>query len=516
MRHSLILLLAASLTAAGDLTQLARIDIEKATLDDVVKLAGEPEAYIGRTGQKLSKAELPAVFLARFAGRIEAMVLGREVQELRFHTPGIAGPNGIEVGWSLEQAMKAVGPPTSVVEGQPRADFGPGVLYKDIGGEKGRHYFHNDELRVRMFFHEGKVSALYLVRKRGQSDRGGPRPPVVTELKKFDDIRHLPSLGMPRDASRLDLTGMGEVLPTLTFNRKSQWPAAERMPKGVDPVKLLETGMDPGLGIRGIHRQGITGKGVNVAILDQSLYTDHPEYAAQIAAYHDTGSGSDFSMHGPAVASLLVGANTGTAPGARLYFSANPQGLAAREHFAKGLEWVLEENRKLPAGRKIRVVSVSAAPSGKGSPFGESNPAWDQLVERAEREDVVVLDCTGHHGITQSCWFEGDRDKPSGCTPGFPGLMVQTRPGRLAVPSSPRTTAEEYVKGDFGYQYTGRGGLSWTTPYVAGVLALGWEVRPELRGKRMLELLFESAYVRPDGTKVIDPPAFVKLVKAAR
>jgi hypothetical protein len=77
---------------------------------------------------------------------------------------------------------------------------------------------------------------------------------------------------------------------------------------------------------------------------------------------------------------------------------------------------------------------------------------------------------------------------------------------RLLVPCSPRTTAEEYVKGQCEYQYCHRGGLSWGIPYCAGVLALGWQVRPDITGPQMRELPFASAYTTAEGTKIINPP----------
>ena len=50
-------------------------------------------------------------------------------------------------------------------------------------------------------------------------------------------------------------------------------------------------------------------------------------------------------------------------------------------------------------------------------------------------------------------------------------------------------------------------------PYVAGVLAMGWQVNPDLTNEQMLEMLFASAYVTEDGLKVIDPKAFIDRVK---
>jgi subtilisin family serine protease len=320
-----------------------------------------------------------------------------------------------------------------------------------------------------------------------------------------------------KDLSKLDLSGKKGLIPTLRFNQKTVWPQPDKMPPGSKPDKVLKDGMNPGLGIRKLHRQGITGKGVNVAIIDQPLYQDHPEFTGKIVAYHDVGCGSESSMHGPAVASLLVGKNCGTAPDARLYYAAAPSWTKDTAYQAKALNWIIEQNRKLPASKKIRVVSVSAAPSGTGSPFDKNQEMWDKACALAEAENILVLDCTNHHGIISPCWY--NRSTPESvirCTPGYPGRESRTYTGRILVPTSPRTTAEEFNKGDFSYQYCSRGGLSWAIPYCAGVLALGWQIQPEIGPEQMRELLFKSAYIHKSGNRIINPNGFIRLVRKAR
>ena len=52
-------------------------------------------------------------------------------------------------------------------------------------------------------------------------------------------------------------------------------------------------------------------------------------------------------------------------------------------------------------------------------------------------------------------------------------------------------------------------------PYVAGVLALGWQVNPDLDAQTMKDLLLASAWVNGQGCHMIDPPAFIELVRAS-
>lgn len=348
---------------------------------------------------------------------------------------------------------------------------------------------------------------------RGERLAFGGADPDTSGLKAYDDVRKVGGRYVSKDISGLDLRKSGDIIPTLWFNQDTEWPAM--MPPGCDPDEILEKAKNPGLGVRKLHEEGITGKGVNVAIIDQPMYLDHPEFEGKVKAYRDFGCGSQSSMHGPAVASLLVGDTIGTAPGADLYFAAVPSWLGDSAYFAQALEWIVEENSKLPENDKIRAVSVSAAPSGNGTPFSINNELWDEAVRKAEEAGIAVLDCTSHHGFVAPCYYNGgDPEEPSSYKGGFPSEKFFNRmPDHIFVPTSPRTTAEEYVKGEYKYQYTGQGGLSWGIPYCTGVMAMGWQINPDLTWEQMIDLLFESAYKANEGTPIIDPPAFIESVK---
>jgi len=497
--------------------RVAQLDIDKATLDDVIRIFGEPEKYVWG-GKTFTKDNLPSTYIAAYPDNFSAVISGGKVNELRFEGQGsgYVFKGKLQVGSSLDEVLEVLGQPTETVVGQP-VGWEDAVLYKDINGRKGHCYYSRKEQGIRIFFMNYKITALYVTSTTGGSSVKKVRPVKrgsfqtirpIQSVKEFDDVRW-------KDMSKLDLADRKGLVATLTFNQKTIWPSPEKMPVGADPNRVLTAGMNPGLGVRDLHHQGITGRGVNVAIIDQPVYLDHPEFAGKIAAYHDVGCGSESSMHGPAVTSLLVGDKCGTAPDARVYYVAAPSWTKDSAYKAKALDWIVEQNKALSASEKIRVVSVSAAPSGPGSPFEKNQQMWDQACDRAEAAGIIVLDCTAHRGFIGKCWYNARvPDSVSACRPGDPRYGYHTT-DRLLVPSAPRTTAEEYDKGDCSYQYCGTGGLSWTIPYCAGVLALGWQIRPDLTPDQMRELLFESAYTKKDGAKIINPRKFIHLVQKA-
>ena len=331
----------------------------------------------------------------------------------------------------------------------------------------------------------------------------------ITSVSPYQDIRW-------KDLRKIESQLDSSIVKTFWFNEKTVWPENYL----TYSKSIIMKGKNPGLGIRQLHQQGITGKGVAVAIIDQNICLDHPEFANKIVEYHDVGCNmpsNQSSMHGPAVASLLVGDSIGTAPDARLYFVAAPSWTQDAKYQADALNWIIAKNSSLPDNAKIRAVSISAAPSGAGTPFTKNNADWDSAYAHAVNAGILIIDCTDNHGITAPCYYDiDDPDNVSACTPGWPGSVFTNDANRICIPTSLRTTAEEYDQGNFSYQFTGKGGLSWAEPYLVGVMALGWQVRPDISGDAMILLIRKSAYVTTGGALIIQPKAFIDSVQAFR
>jgi hypothetical protein len=262
---------------------------------------------------------------------------------------------------------------------------------------------------------------------------------------------------------------------------------------------------------------------IPISDIDQLLLPDHPEYDGKIVAYHDTGcgrkenGGRKSSMHGPAVASLLVGTNCGTAPGAKVNYAAAPMARGDTAYEARALDWIVQQNKKLPATQRIRVVSVSAAPTNPRV-RDKNRHMWEPVCARAEADGIMVLDCSrSHRGITSRCWYDaGDPETVGKCNPGAPDEEFRPElldPACIHVPASCRTTAQHDDPGLNSYIYFGRAGPSWTVPYCAGVLAMGWQIRPDLTPAQMKELLFASVHVHESDAKIIHPTAFIDLIR---
>jgi membrane protease YdiL (CAAX protease family) len=334
------------------------------------------------------------------------------------------------------------------------------------------------------------------------------------------------------DLSALNLSGAGDLLTNYaSFNDKTVWPPAERMPPGFDRERILELGLNPGLGVRSLHALGIDGRGVGIAIIDQPLLTDHAEYTERLRWYEEI---DPFyccaSMHGSAVSSIAVGRNSGVAPQADLYFiSAGDNILTASlwqlHYYAKSIRRVLQINQVLPSDRRIRVISISLG----WAPYQTAGfYDVDSAVQEARAQGILVVFTSmentyeiGYMGLDRHPLSDPDKFEsygPSWWESAFYAGMMSER--LFFVPMDSRTTADPSGTGD--YAFYRRGGLSWATPWVAGMYALAVQVDPSLTPERFLHLALETGRtidVAHEGKTyklgpIVDPQALIAALQA--
>jgi hypothetical protein len=357
------------------------------------------------------------------------------------------------------------------------------------------------------FGENAPLALLELAVEGAPQDIGKDRP--ITLRRTADLARLGPFFGIiGASLVKLDLTDQTSSLNQLPFDSETRWPAADKMPKGFDPAKLLGNGKNPGLGARKLHEQGIDGRGVHIAIIDQPLLREHIEYKDRVVEYTEIEvEGASLSMHGPPVTSIAVGKTCGTAPGALVHYYAVPTWKWWNEHckpYAATLERIIERNKKLAAAEKVRVVSLSL---GAFSEWPDRE-VWARAVQHAQDEGILVVTCDQAFLKLTILGREpgGDPDSPT-------NYVCQWGPGfkdGLCVPAGNRTTASH--TGPNGYIFWRQGGMSWTVPYLAGLAALAFQVDPELKPQAIPELWLKTAAHTKAGL-VVNPPAFIEAVR---
>ncbi len=184
------------------------------------------------------------------------------------------------------------------------------------------------------------------------------------------------------------------------------------------------------------HALGVTGAGVNVAVLDSGLDSDHPDLADDLVAEQcfcadshpspmignsccpngqDTmsgpGSAQDGTGHGTSVSGIISSAGAvaprGVAPDAGIVaVKVSGPGGALFSDIAAGLDWVLDHRNAF--ADPIRVVNLSL---GDGAPYDDqsdpicSNSNTANAIEALHAVGIAVFASSGNEGFDDGISF---------------------------------------------------------------------------------------------------------------
>lgn len=382
-----------------------------------------------------------------------------------------------------------------------------------------------------------------------------------------------------QDVSAVDFSKESNM-ETLTFDSGTKWPAADKLPSGFSPDVLMDQARYLGLGLTGIHKSGITGKGVPVAVIDKPLNKDHEQFKDNIDYIEmvpGDASMQTLNYHGAAVSSILAGKD-GVAPGAQLYYFAIPDDDQPYVRYAEAMTKLLSVNNSLPDAQKVRLVVVAMGVDPSAVSADTAGAAdWATAIKNAQDSGIIVvypgmpdIDMTG-----AGCVPSKDRDDPANYAPWswtiakgeivqklndakvttwdaaraelirlltetpdldplqaeaintfiytlesyktgmnydtWLGMMNADLSGSIAFPADYLTVAGTESAG--AYAYYGSGALSWSTPYVAGLLALGLQVKPTATAAEMYQAMMDTATPFSNGGKLVNPAAYLEALK---
>lgn len=312
-------------------------------------------------------------------------------------------------------------------------------------------------------------------------------PPVADYTGIFGKRSELPEYNnfaydiRSTDLSDADLTDDYDKLLNTTFDSKTIWP--DQMPEGFDPDDIMEVYKNPGLNVRSLHAQGITGKGVGIGIIDQTLLVDHKEYADRVRYYSESSSVSnqEAAMHGAAVASIAVGKSVGVAPGADLYYIAADFYKAQTDMgvVTEAIHELLDLNKTLPQENRIRVISISWGMDTDDTVSGYA--ALHEAYQKAKDEGVFIIN-TSIFTREDIAYFGLEKiplSDPDDCNSyTVSKYSSENTYYKISAPMDFMCVAAPNGVDD--YVVYRNGGLSWTTPYIAGLYALTCQVDPDI------------------------------------
>lgn len=198
------------------------------------------------------------------------------------------------------------------------------------------------------------------------------------------------------DLSKFDLTNLSiEDMSNITFDERTKWPSADKLPAGFNPVVLLETRKGIYPGIKTLHRNGVDGRGVNVVYIDQQnkFVFGHEEFKHLNYKYFDFNECDLDEFHPYGVLSNLCGKNVGVTPNINLFYYSAFRWKENKEYDESMLECLCDVLEKLEKGNRFDVIGISAPLY-----FSQNNTKTvvqqriDEVVEKIEKYGCVVID----------------------------------------------------------------------------------------------------------------------------
>ena len=270
--------------------------------------------------------------------------------------------------------------------------------------------------------------------------------------------------------------------------------------------------------LKSIHDQGITGKGVTIAVLDGAVNPNIPELKG--ANIQDRTpcvmtSAPENAAHGTTVAQILVSPEFGVAPGATLYTYTIPLYGDSPGSNCTISGWTGEAVNDTPLLIE-QAINDGADIITISSSFGDTESIdlrW--AMARALAEGVIVVAAMGNETT------ENPTDTLAlwrgicgiGATTRYNSLTEYTNWGNGLLTTALGTVVTRDVS-------TGRfeeaEGTSFATPIIAGFLALGWEHFDEdVSADQMLQALAltgrsGSEWNKLTGYGPADPIAFLR------
>lgn len=284
-----------------------------------------------------------------------------------------------------------------------------------------------------------------------------------------------------KDLSSVDFSQVSsEALFQMSFNQYTKWP---NLFSNYDYKDIYNNGKKVGLSIEKLHSQGINGMGINIAVIDKPILSDHKELTERIKnninIVENHEDNDELNFHGITCAAFACGNTVGVANKANLYYYAYPDRFYDDtmywNYYFKALESIINHNER--SNEKINIVSISAGIPNKQLELKEK---LENYIKRLAEDNCYViygnrfgkdftcsskvygLDPDDYDAYKLDSWQINEWDKV-----------------KVLVPSGGRTSPCN--SGTSQYMYNGNQSCySWAIPYIAGVFALASQVKKDL------------------------------------
>jgi subtilisin family serine protease len=231
------------------------------------------------------------------------------------------------------------------------------------------------------------------------------RIPVIIMFKERQNLELVRKLGGQINIVYRFQPAVAAVLPKQALDALSRNPAVEYVVPDL-PIELVDQTLPWGverIGAPAVHASGNKGTGINVAILDTGIDTDHPDLS-YVYGYDFSGDNDpdpeDFDGHGTHVAGTVAALDNdigviGVAPEANLYILKifTDDGSGSYSDAVEALEWCIGTYSDDVSGNEIQVISMSW-----GSKTQQGDPGIEPWINQAYDLGILLVGAAGNEG----------------------------------------------------------------------------------------------------------------------
>lgn len=248
-----------------------------------------------------------------------------------------------------------------------------------------------------------------------------------------------------------------------------------------------------------LHKEGITGKNITVAVMD-SGFASHPDISHdRIIAFRDFISGhntpyDDYS-HGTHVAGIIGGTRTGIAPECNFVCLKvlDRTGNGSTDIFIEGIKWILAHQRDY----QIHIVNISIG--GNTEELRSENNRLNIWVSQLWEAGLTVCCSAGNNGPSPNSIAAPGNCKKVITVGSSDGRHFSSAGPLLPYISKPELAAPgmNILSLKPGGGYSKKSGTSMSVPFVSGSCALLMQCKPWLTNDQIKIRLMEAAYPVP-------------------
>lgn len=294
------------------------------------------------------------------------------------------------------------------------------------------------------------------------------------------------------------------------------------------------------LGINDLHKQGIMGNGITIAVLDTGI-SNHPDFDNRITAFKNCVGTNiryyDDEGHGSHVTGIIAGDGKmsrgilrGIAPHTNIVSVKvlDEKGMGKEENVIEGIRWIIDNGKRL----NVRIVNISFGT------FGHQNEQNRRLIDAVELLwdlGYIVVAAAGNNGPgISTVSTPGDSRKviTVGAADDNVKMIVNGKIKRNYSGRGPTVDCVQkpdvvapanmiYSCGNLweeGYPYAVKSGTSMATPIVSGTLSLLLSLHPELTNVECKKIIRNTAIdlkmdKNKQGLGLISPVSMIKQLK---